>query len=56
MCGLEQGGGDGGMWGWVYGCVNEVCIEVPGCGDGCVGVGVGVCLRIEFWTSGTVYM
>ena len=30
----------------VYGCVNEVCMEVTGCGDGCVGVGVGVCLEM----------
>ena len=28
---------------WVCGCVNEVCMEVTGCGDGCVGVGVGEC-------------
>ena len=34
-----------------------------GCGDGCVGVGVGGCLGVwvggwvsEFWTSGLVYM
>ena len=34
--------GDGGMCWGVCGCVNEMCMEVTGCGDGCVGVGVGV--------------
>ena len=24
---------------YVGGCVNEVCMKVSGCGDGCVGVG-----------------
>ena len=27
----------------VGGSVNEVCMEVTGCGDGCVGGGMGVC-------------
>ena len=45
----------------VGGSVNEVCMEVTGCGDGCVGVGWG-CVWVvggwvgEFWTSGIVYM
>ena len=26
----------------IGGSVNEVCMEVTGCGDGCVGVGGGV--------------
>ena len=30
--------------------VNEVCLEVTGCGDGCVGVGVGGCLGV--WVDG----
>ena len=37
-------------------------MEVTGCGDGCVGVGVSVHLGVwvdawvsEFWTSGIVY-
>ena len=51
-CGCGQGDVDGGMWGWVCGCVNEVCKEVTGCGDGCVG---GGCVS-EFWTSCIVYM
>ena len=38
--------GDGGVWGWVCECVNEVYMEVTECGDGCVGVGVEVCLRL----------
>ena len=43
------------------GSVNEVCMAVTGCGDGCVGVG-WVCVwgvggwMSEFWLSGTVYM
>ena len=48
VCGWEQGGCDGGVWGWVCGCVNEVCMEVIGCVDGwgrvdhgCVFGGVG---------------
>ena len=37
-------------------------MAVTGCGEGCVGVGVGVCFWgvggwvSEFWTSGIVYM
>ena len=31
------------MWGWVYGCVNEVGMEVTGC------VSVGLCLGV--WVS-----
>ena len=26
---------------WVCGYVNEVCMEVTRCEDGCVGVGMG---------------
>ena len=44
----------------VGGSANEVCMEVTGYGDGCVGVG-WVCvfggvdgLVSEFWTSGIV--
>ena len=44
--------GHGGMWGWVCGCVNKVCMEITGCVNG-----VGVCLGrgwvSEFWMSGT---
>ena len=44
----------------VGGSGNEVCMEITRCGDGCVGVGVGVCLGCgwlnEFSTSGIVYM
>ena len=43
VCGWRQGGGDGFVGWWVCGCVNDVCMEVTGCGDGCVGFGVGVC-------------
>ena len=32
--------------GWGHGCVNEVCMEVTGCGDGGVEVEVGVCLGV----------
>ena len=49
--------------GWVYGCVNEVCMKVIGCGYGGVCVEVDVCLRVwvdwwvsEIWTSGIVNM
>ena len=31
VCEWGQGGGDGGVWGWVCGCVNDVCMEVTGC-------------------------
>ena len=31
---------------WVCGCVNEVCMEFIACGDGCVGVEVGMCLGV----------
>ena len=35
----------------------EVCMEVTGCGDGCVAVGLGVGgWMCEFWTSGIVYV
>ena len=33
---------------WVCGCVNEVCVEVTGRGERCVGVGMGV------WVCGCV--
>ena len=33
---------------WVCGCVNEVCMEVTGCGNGCVRV--GRCLGV--WVGG----
>ena len=49
------------MWVWIYGCVNDVCMEITGCGGGgvgwrwvCVG-GVGGWVS-EFWTSGIIYM
>ena len=43
------------------GCVNEVCMAVTWCGEGCVGVGVCVFGGVggwmsEFWTSDIVYM
>ena len=55
-----------GMRWWVCRCVNEVCMEVTGCGWGFWGWGwVFVCVCVcgwvggwvnEFWTSGIVYM
>ena len=47
-------------WGWVCACVNEICMEVTGFGDVCVGVGMGVWgvggwLSV-FWTNVIVYM
>ena len=40
------------MWVWACGCVNKVCMDVTGCGGGCVGVGVWVCLGM--WMGGWV--
>ena len=61
LCEWAQGGGDDGddEWGWVCECVNEVCLEVTGSGDGCVGVGWGAFWGVsrwvsEIWTSGIV--
>ena len=34
------------MWVWVCGCANEICMKLTGCGDGSVGVRVGVCLGV----------
>ena len=54
---MRAGGGDSGVCSWVCGCVNEVCMVVTGCGDGCVGMfgRVGGWVS-EFWKSGIVYM
>ena len=37
---------------WVCRCVNEVCMAITGCGDGCVGVG-GMCVSggVGGWVS-----
>ena len=63
LCVCGQAGGDGGVCWWVFGCVNEVCMEVTECGDMCAGggggcvYGGGVGWRVSaFWTSGIVYM
>ena len=40
-------------------CVNEVCMEVTGCGDGCIGGRGGCVFQVwisEFWTNDIVYM
>ena len=31
---------------WLCRCVNEGCVEVTGCGEGCVGVCVGCVLGV----------
>ena len=43
------------VWVWVCGCVNEVCMEVIGCGVGVLGWGG---CKLGVWvgeTSGIVY-
>ena len=49
-CEWGQGGGDGVVWGWVCGVVNEVFMEVNECWERCVRwERVGVCL--DGWVS-----
>ena len=55
--GWGQVGGDGGVWAWVCGCVNEVRIEFTGCGELGVGGCVFGCGWVSFgqhWTSGDI--
>ena len=49
VSGWGQGGGHGGVYQWVCGCVDGVYMGLTWCGKGCVGVG-WVCV----WGCGIV--
>ena len=40
---------------WLCQCINEGCVEVTGCGEGCIGYVYGVCVGVCVFVVGVSF-